>query len=134
MAAPTLPEQPQREFDDAAKKYSICIHTQEYPTALTIMKDLYDKMLGWQGEYQKRFHKGYPIHNIGYTLYLQNEHQEAIKYFVLAYTNLFLHLFYIYSINNYIPIQSVRSTGVAWNCCTVFQYAFLLSFTARELA
>jgi hypothetical protein len=85
MAAPTLPEQLQREFDDMASKYSICIHTQDYPTALTIIKNLYDKMLAWQGQYQERFHKGYPIHNIGYTLYLQNKHQEAIKYFVLAY-------------------------------------------------
>ena len=85
MAAPTLPEQLQREFDDMARKYSICIHTQDYPTALAIIKNLYDKMLAWQEKYQERFHKGYPIHNIGYTLYLQNKHQEARKYFVLAY-------------------------------------------------
>jgi hypothetical protein len=85
MAAPALPEQLQRKFDDMAKKYSISIHTQNYPTALTIIKNLYDRMLVWQQQYQKRFHKGYPIHNIGYTLYLQNKHQEAIKYFVLAY-------------------------------------------------
>jgi len=51
MAAPTLPEQFQKEFDDLAKKYSICIHTQEYPTALEIIENLYDKMLVWQGEY-----------------------------------------------------------------------------------
>lgn len=85
MAAPILPEELQKELDDLARKYSICIHTQEYDSALNIITDLRNKMLAWQQEYGQRFHKGYPIHNIGYTLHLQNKHEEAIKYFVLAY-------------------------------------------------
>lgn len=85
MAAPILPPELQKELDDAARKYSICIHTQEYDTALNIITDLYNRMLAWQQEYAQRFHKGYPIHNIGYTLHLQNKHEEAIRYFVLAY-------------------------------------------------
>ena len=85
MAAPLLPEQAQRELDDMAKKFLICIHTQAYDDALETMRSLYKRMLDWQREYGKRFHKGYAIHNIGYTLFLENKHQEALKYFISAY-------------------------------------------------
>jgi hypothetical protein len=86
MAAPILPENLQRELDDVARKYSLCIHTQQYDVALNIITDLYNRMLRWQEEHQQRFHKGYAIHNIGYTLYLQNKPpQEALRYFILAY-------------------------------------------------
>jgi len=85
MTAPTLPEKAQIELDAMARKYSVCIHTQAYDEALEIMRTLHTKMLGWQQEYGNRFHKGYPIHNIGYTLYLENKHQEALKYFIWAY-------------------------------------------------
>lgn len=85
MTAPILPKELQEELDDFAGRYSICIHTQEYPVALNIVTDLHNKMLGWQQKYGQRFHKGYPIHNIGYTLYLQNKPQEALRYFILAY-------------------------------------------------
>ncbi|MFC2059847.1 tetratricopeptide repeat protein [Chloroflexota bacterium] len=85
MAAPILPPELQKELDDTAGKYSICIHTQQYDAALSIITDLRDRMLAWQKEYGKRFHKGYPLHNIGYALYLQNKHEEAVKYFILAY-------------------------------------------------
>lgn len=85
MAAPILPDELQQEFDDLARKYSLCIHAQQYEPALNIIKNLYDKMLAWQQKYKQRFHKGYPIHNIGYTLHLQNKHEDALKYFILAY-------------------------------------------------
>ena len=85
MAAPILPPELQKELDDAARKYSICIHTQEYDTALNIITDLRDEMLRWQQKYGQRFHKGYPLHNIGYTLYQQNKYEEALKYIILAY-------------------------------------------------
>lgn len=85
MAAPILPEELQKELDNVAGKYSFFIHTQQYPEAQNIITHLFDKMLGWQKKYEKRFHKGYPLHNIGYALYLQKKHDEALKYFVLAY-------------------------------------------------
>lgn len=85
MVAPTLPEELQRELDNIAGKYIICVHTQEYELALAIIKELYNKMLAWQQEYGERYHKGYPIHNIGYTLYRQNKTEDALKYFILAY-------------------------------------------------
>lgn len=85
MAYPKLPEQAQSEFDDAARRYTMCIHTREYDTALAIIKDLRDKMLRWQEIYGERFHKGYPIHSIGYTLYLQKKYEDALGYFILAY-------------------------------------------------
>ena len=85
MAYPTLTEKAQKVFDDAVGKYSICIMMGEFGPALKIVKDLYDKMLDWQSKYNLRFHKGYPIHNIGYTLFLQKEYLEARRYFILAY-------------------------------------------------
>ncbi len=85
MAYPILPEEAQIQFDDVARKYAVFIHTQQYPEALSIIKDLYNKMLDWQQKYGQRFHKGYPIHNIGYTFHLQANHEEALKYFILAY-------------------------------------------------
>lgn len=85
MAYPTLPEEAQKELDDVARKYTFFIHTQQYPEALSIITDLYNKMLAWQQKYGQRFHKGYPIHNIGYILYRQNKTEDALKYFILAY-------------------------------------------------
>ena len=85
MAVPILPEEAQREVDELSKKYLLCLHTQAYDEALEIMRSLYGRMLDWQKQYGTRFHKGHPIHNIGYTLHLQNKHQEALRYFILAY-------------------------------------------------
>ena len=85
MAYPTLPEEAQKELDNVAAKYSFFIHTQQYPEAQNIITDLFHKMLSWQEKYGQRFHKGYAIHNIGYTLYLQNNYKDALKYFILAY-------------------------------------------------
>lgn len=85
MAYPTLPEEAQKELDNVAGKYSFFIHTQQYSEAQNIITDLFSKMLSWQKQYGQRFHKGYPLHNIGYALYLQNKHEEALEYFILAY-------------------------------------------------
>ena len=85
MAAPILPEEAQREVDELSKKYLLYVHTQAYDEALHIMRSLYRRMLDWQKQYGTRFHKGHPIHNIGYTLHLKNKQQDALKYFILAY-------------------------------------------------
>lgn len=85
MAAPILPEDLQKEVDDTAMKYAVCIHTQQYPVALNIITELYNKMLAWQDKHEQRFHKGFAIHNIGYTLFLQKKFADALRYFVLAY-------------------------------------------------
>jgi hypothetical protein len=85
MAAPILPQELQEELEKAVLSYSTLIPTHQYDAALNIVENLYDKMLGWQRKYGKRFHKGYPLHNIGYTLHLQNKNAEALGYFILAY-------------------------------------------------
>jgi len=85
MAAPVLPEEEQREFDNEAGKYTVYIHAQQYERALNVVTKLYRRMLGWQAKYDHRYHKGYPIHNIGYALFRQNKAHEALKYFILAY-------------------------------------------------
>lgn len=84
MAAPSLPDEAQRHLDNVARRFELCIHTQDYDTALSLVQDLYSKMLDWQRQHNKRFHKGYPLHNIGYTSYLLNR-PDALKYFTLAY-------------------------------------------------
>lgn len=85
MAYPILPKELQREYDNTARIYEGTIHSGHYREALIIAKSLYRKMLDWQKANNKRYHKGYPLHNIGYALYLQNENKEALKYFILAY-------------------------------------------------
>ena len=90
MTAPILPKEFQIEFNGAAKKYSILLQDADYPKALESVKNLYDKMLGWQKKCQKRLHKGYPISNIGYILYLQDKAEEALEYFILAYVEVLL--------------------------------------------
>jgi hypothetical protein len=85
MAYPKLPEKAQRELDNIEREYFFFIHTHQYLKAQKIITDLFNTMLSWQKEYGQRFHKGLPIHNIGYALYLQNKHDKALKYFILAY-------------------------------------------------
>ncbi len=85
MAYPPLPEEAQRAFDNTARIYAVAIHGGHYDQALAVIKNLYHKMLGWQDKYHMRFHKGYPLHNIGYTLHLQDKHPDAEEYFVLAF-------------------------------------------------
>ncbi len=84
MANTNLPEEVQKELDNAATTYSFHIRTQQYPIALEIVSALYNKMLGWQTHYEMRLHKGYPLHSIGYILNCQKR-PEALKYFILAY-------------------------------------------------
>jgi len=85
MVAPALPKEAQTELDDMAREYTLRMYTEDYDSALKTVTQLYQKMLNWQSQYQQRFHKGYPIHNIGYTLYRQNKREDALKYFILAY-------------------------------------------------
>lgn len=85
MAYPPLPEEAQRAFDNTARIYAVAIYGGHYAQALAVIKNLYHKMLGWQDKYHMRFHKGYPLHNIGYTLHLQDKHPDAEEYFVLAF-------------------------------------------------
>lgn len=85
MAHPPLPEDEQTEFDEMAKAYSYLIHTHKYDEALGVVQNLHTRMIDWQEKSGRRLHKGYPIHNIGYTLYLMNKTEEAPRYFLLAY-------------------------------------------------
>jgi hypothetical protein len=85
MAYPKLPEEAQNELDNMAREYALRMYAQDYDSALATVTRLYEKMLHWQSKYRQRFHKGYPIHNIGYTLYRKNKVEDALKYFILAY-------------------------------------------------
>jgi len=85
MAAPVLPKELQTHLDDKAREYSIRIFAQEYSAAQAIAEKLYDEMLDWQRQYDRRFHKGYPIHNVGYALVQQGNQKDALRYFILAY-------------------------------------------------
>lgn len=85
MAYPILPQKLQRQYDNMASIYEGNIHSGHYREALIVAKSLYKNMLDWQKTNNQRYHKGYPIHNIGYALHLQNANKEALKYFILAY-------------------------------------------------
>jgi hypothetical protein len=78
MVAPALPKEAQTELDNMAREYALRMYAQDYDSALSTVTKLYKKMLHWQSEYKQRFHKGYPIHNIGYTLYRKNKGDDAL--------------------------------------------------------
>lgn len=85
MAYPEFPAKVKRELAIMASRYVSLIRARRYPEAKDTVELLFAKMLGWQDKYGVRLHKGYPLHNIGYTLYLQKNYEEALEYFLLAY-------------------------------------------------
>ena len=85
MAAPQLPPELQLEFDAAAFAFAVALHAKDHEKALEIIKDLNKRMFEWQASRKTRYHKGYPLHNIGYTLVQMGSPYEALRYFILAY-------------------------------------------------
>jgi len=85
MTYPPLPKEAQNKFDEMAEQYTALIHSQKYSAAFSIVMELYKLLIGWQKEYNKRFHKGYALHNMGYALHLLGDNTAAFEYFMLAY-------------------------------------------------
>lgn len=85
MRYPKLPPEYEEEVNKASIKYTFNMKLGKYPYALKIAQKLYKKMLVWQNRGGGRFHKGYPLHNIGYTLFHQGKPDDALEFFLLAY-------------------------------------------------
>lgn len=59
-------------------------YARDYDGALRGFKSMYSLLLDKQPS-DNRYHKGYPLHQIGITLFLSGKQDEALKYFILAF-------------------------------------------------
>ena len=86
MAFPILPSELQAIHDSTAIFCQTAIDDRKYDEAFRGFEDLYHSMLDWQKTRGERYHKGFPLHNMGYVSYLQRrEPGETIRYFILAH-------------------------------------------------
>jgi hypothetical protein len=60
------------------------LYARDYPGALAGFKSMYTLLLEKQPP-DNRYHKGYPLHQIGITLFLSGKQDKALKYFILAF-------------------------------------------------
>lgn len=60
------------------------LYTRDYQGALTGFESMYTLLLEKQPS-DNRYHKGYPLHQIGITLFLSGTQDKALKYFILAF-------------------------------------------------
>ncbi len=85
MAYPSLPNDLQERVDRVAFVYEPALAAgKKYDEAMEAYRDLYELLSNKQPP-DGRYHKGYPLHNIGYILLRQGKASEALHYFVLAY-------------------------------------------------
>ena len=74
----------QEEVDNVAFVYEPAFSVGKYEGAFEAYSGLYNLLLKEQPVGQ-RYHKGYPLHNMGYALFLQGDLNKALHYFTLAY-------------------------------------------------
>lgn len=84
MLPTPLPEDLKRELDAAAIELEAALVRREYAKAVDGYRTLNAKLLSAQPT-GKRYHKGYPLHNIGYALLFQGNPEAAYPFFVAAY-------------------------------------------------
>lgn len=84
MPYPTLSSDLQEKVDSVALSYEPAIQAGKYEGAFEAYEELY-KLLLTKQPLGGRYHKGYPLHNMGYILLLQGKQNEALHYFTLAY-------------------------------------------------
>lgn len=84
MAYPLLPKDLQDQVDRVAFAYEPTIKAGKYVGAFEAYEHLYTLLLEKQPS-GSRYHKGYPLHNMGFVLYRQREPVKAFHYFILAY-------------------------------------------------
>lgn len=83
LVAPPPPELNQR-FQGMALANESLMLSQQYDEARKGFEQIYDIFLQEQPP-NERYHKGYPLHQIGMTLLLAGKASDALRYFVLAY-------------------------------------------------
>jgi hypothetical protein len=79
-----LPPDLNQEFKGMVLANEALMYSRDYQKALEGFKSIYRLLLDKQ-PLNIRYHKGYPLHQIGITLFLSGKQDEALKYFVLAY-------------------------------------------------
>ena len=84
MAYPPLPKDLQDQVDRVAFAYEPAIKAGKYDEAFKAYENLWNLLFDKQ-PHDSRYHKGYPLHNMGYILYLKRMPIEALHYFLLAY-------------------------------------------------
>jgi len=85
MTYPPFPEDIQQLIDKVAFVYEPAMAAgEQYQEAMDAYKELYEKIKAKQPP-NKRYHKGYPLHNIGYTMFRLGQIMPALHYFILAY-------------------------------------------------
>jgi hypothetical protein len=80
----SLPTELDQKFQAGALANESLLLSQKYAEALAGFQHLYELLLEAQPD-NRRYHKGYPLHNIGYSLLKMGKASEALKYFILAY-------------------------------------------------
>lgn len=84
MNAEPLPEDLRRDFEAAVLKASLDIQSARFEDAIGTLTELYELLLTRQPP-GTRYHKGLPLHNIGYCLVRLGRQEEAARHFFLAY-------------------------------------------------
>jgi len=79
-----LPPDLDEEFQGMALTNQALLYSNDYQNALKGFRSIYKLLLDRQPQ-DSRYHKGYPLHQIGITLFLSGNQTEALKYFVLAF-------------------------------------------------
>lgn len=79
-----LPQELNQQFQGMALADETLMLAHQYDQARIGFEKIYKLILGKQPQ-QGRYHKGYPLHQIGMTYVLSGKAQEALLYFILAY-------------------------------------------------
>jgi hypothetical protein len=79
-----LPPELNQKFQGMALANESLMFSYQYDRAREGFEEIY-KLLLQKQPHDGRYHKGYPLHQIGMTLILSGKAQEALLYFILAY-------------------------------------------------
>lgn len=84
MLPEPLPEDLQRYLDERAIILEKALQNRQFDEAYEGYEELNGKLLAEQPP-GKRYHKGYPLHNMGYAALLKGDAQRALPLFIAAY-------------------------------------------------
>lgn len=79
-----LPAELEQRFQGMALANESLMLSQRYDEAKKGFQEIFDMLLKEQPD-GVRYHKGYPLHQVGMTTLLAGKSREALRYFVLAY-------------------------------------------------
>ncbi len=65
MPYPEIPEEIKRKLDTLRVEAAAAFQREEWDTAARKLKETYEFLLSQQKHYERRFHKGWELHNLG---------------------------------------------------------------------